>query len=270
MGIGEYTLLINSIGCPGCRGGFIRELRAYYHGMGATLCRDCAGRLERNPLRLLDCKEDSCRALKKEAPRITSFLCEGCREHHDAVKRHLAAAKVSFREDHLLVRGLDYYTRTTFEFVSPALGGQNAFAAGGRYDNLVEVFGGRPTPAVGFAAGIERMELLLAAAPPVSHGTDVYLIHAGGAALERAQELCVLLREKGISADLEPSTAGFRAQFKKADREGARIALVIGEDELASGTFAVKDLRTGAQETVPAGSLIDRLGGLLREEGGQR
>ncbi len=265
VGIRDHEVLINSIGCPSCRANFVAELRSYYGGKTGTLCRDCGARLERNPLRLLDCKEESCRDLKDEAPRITDYLCEGCRDHHAALKRHLDAARVAYTEDHLLVRGLDYYTRTTFEFVSSALGGQNAFAAGGRYDNLVELFGGRPTPAVGFAAGIERMELLIDGREAPPRGSDVYLVHSGGPALERAQELCMYLRDRGISADLEPSTTGFRAQFKKADREGARVALVIGEDELASSTCTMKNLKSGEQDTVPLDSVHDRVLTVLRE-----
>ncbi len=263
VGIGDYSLLINSIGCPECRAGYVRELDAYFRGRKNLLCKDCATRLERNPLRLLDCKQDSCQPLKKDAPRTTSFLCPGCLAHHEAVKAHLSGSDISFIEDHLLVRGLDYYTRTTFEFVATRLGGQNAFAAGGRYDNLVEGFGGKPTPAVGFAAGIERMEILVGDRETPSAGPDVYIVHSGGVTLDRALFLCRHLRESGISADLEPGLKGFRAQFKKADREGTRCALVIGEDELAAGSCTLKDLRSGEQESVAAGSLIERLHSII-------
>ena len=263
-GIAGFTLLINSIGCPECRPSFITELKRYYAGKAEILCKDCAGRLDRNPLRLLDCKQESCQPLKKNAPRITDFLCEGCRAHHAAVKGYLAAAGIAYTEDHLLVRGLDYYTRTTFEFVTDRLGGQNAFAAGGRYDNLVAEFGGKPTPAVGFAAGVERMELLLEGADLPDAGIDVFIAHTGGPALERAAALCRALREAGFSADLDPETKGFKAQFKKADREGAALALVIGGDEVAAGTCTVKDLKSGGQETVPAASVIDHVRGRLK------
>ncbi len=258
-GIGGYTLLVNSIGCPACRPAFIADLKKYYSGHAETLCKDCGGRLDRNPLRLLDCKQESCRALKKDAPRITDFLCEGCRVHHAAVKGYLSGANIPYTEDHLLVRGLDYYTRTTFEFVTDRLGGQNAFAAGGRYDNLVAEFGGKPTPAVGFAAGVERMEILLEGSEPPTAGIDAFIAHTGGATLERAAALARELRAAGISADLDPATKGFKAQFKKADREGAAFVLVIGEDEISAGTCTLKDLKSGAQETVPAGSVTGYL-----------
>ncbi len=256
-GVGDYTVLINSIGCPACRVNFVRELTAYYEGTKDLLCKDCASRLHRNPMRLLDCKQDSCQPLKKDAPKITSFLCDDCRTHHESVKRYLAEGGIAFTEDHLLVRGLDYYTRTTFEFVTARLGGQNAFAAGGRYDNLVEEFGGKTTPAVGFAAGIERMELLLAEKDIAGGGIDAFIIHTGGETLVRAVALCGQLRNGGISADLDPGSKGFKAQFKKADREGAAFALVIGEDELAAGTCTVKDLKSGDQEPVSAAAVAD-------------
>jgi histidyl-tRNA synthetase len=259
VGIEDYSLLVNSIGCPDCRPEFVKALTSYYSGMKKLLCKDCASRLDRNPLRLLDCKEHSCQPLKKDAPRITLFLCEKCRTHYDAVKGYLAGGGVSFKEDHLLVRGLDYYTRTTFEFTATRLGGQNAFAAGGRYDNLVEEFGGRPTPAVGFAAGIERMELLIEDKEVPSRGIDVFIAHSGGETLSRAVSLCGLLRSNGFSADLDPGTKGFKAQFRKADREGAALAVVIGGDELAAGTYTMKDLKSGEQESIRAESVLDFL-----------
>ncbi len=258
-GVGDYTLLVNSIGCPACRPNFVKELTAYYGAMKDLLCKDCASRLDRNPLRLLDCKQDSCQPLKKDAPKTTDFLCDGCKTHHEAVKRYLVGGGIAFSEDHLLVRGLDYYTRTTFEFVTSRLGGQNAFAAGGRYDNLVEEFGGKATPAVGFAAGIERMELLLADRQIPGGAVNVFVVHTGGETLARAVALCGALRAGGISADIDPVSKGFKAQFKKADREGAAFVLVIGEDELAAGACTVKDLKSGNQESVKADSIIDYL-----------
>jgi histidyl-tRNA synthetase len=156
-GIDGYSLHLNSIGCPGCRGGYIAALREYYSSHEEHLCKDCRARLGKNALRLLDCKVDSCREIRKGAPLITSYLDDECRAHHEKLKEYLSADSIDFIEDPFLVRGLDYYTRTTFEFLTDRLGGQNAFAAGGRYDQLVEEFEGRSTPAVGFAAGIERL-----------------------------------------------------------------------------------------------------------------
>lgn len=146
LDIKDYTLLVNSIGCPDCRPAYIRELKKYYESNIDKLCEDCKKRLDRNPLRLLDCKNDKCVALKKNAPVITTFICGNCREHFTSVKHYLNGNHIQYTEDPMLVRGLDYYTKTTFEFVSTGLGGQNAFAAGGRYDNLVEEFGASPHP----------------------------------------------------------------------------------------------------------------------------
>ncbi|MBP7583799.1 MAG: histidine--tRNA ligase [Spirochaetes bacterium] len=259
VGIENYRLLVNSIGCPECRPSFMKELRDYYTSRQEKLCEDCRRRLEKNPLRLLDCKVESCIALKKDAPVITKFLCAGCAEHHTSLKNYLDDGGVSFTEEPLLVRGLDYYTRTTFEFVTGDAG-QNAFAAGGRYDGLVETFGGKPTPAVGFAAGIERMILLLEEKELPRAGLDAYIVHSGAGAFAEARALAAELRAAGLSADLEPEAKGFKSQFKRADREGARVVIVIGEDELAKGVCAVKDMATGSQEAVPRAEVVARVG----------
>ncbi len=264
VGIQDYELLLNSIGCPECRVEFIKALTAYYSSMKDLLCKDCVVRLERNPLRLLDCKQASCQPLKKDAPKITNYLCDECKRHHEALKKYLTDSNVSYKEDPLLVRGLDYYTRTTFEFTTTKLGGQNAFAAGGRYDNLVEEFGGKQTPAVGFAAGIERMELLIEDKDIIMRGPEAYIVHTGGDTLAKAVTLANKLRIKGFSADLEPGAKGFKPQFKRADRERAAFAVIIGEDELAGGSCTVKDLHTGGQETVKDEALIEYLKSKLR------
>jgi len=172
LGIGSYTLLINSIGCTTCRGVYLDELKKYYIGKKDVLCEDCKKRLEKNTLRLLDCKNEPCRKLKNEAPRISQYLDQECRDHFTSVKHYLDNDKISYSEDPFLVRGLDYYSRTTCEFVTDKLGGQNAFAAGGRYDQLVQEFGGNPTPAIGFADGIESILLLLADREISAHGIE--------------------------------------------------------------------------------------------------
>jgi histidyl-tRNA synthetase len=254
VGIEDFALLLNSIGCgsPDCRGGYVVRLKSYFEERRGELCEDCRRRLEKNPLRILDCKQEGCASLKKGAPSIADHLCAACRGHYAGVKEHLNAASIQYREDPFLVRGLDYYTRTTFEFVTDRLGGQNAFAAGGRYDSLVESFGGRPTPAVGFAAGVERMLLVAGAADAPGSGLDVYLVHAGGEALRQALELARTLREAGISADLDPQGKSFKNQLKKADRESARFTVIIGEDEAAGRACSLKNMATGEQEKIPA------------------
>lgn len=251
LDIKGYELRVNSIGCEKDREAYRQALRQYYADRKASLCEDCQKRYDTNVLRLLDCKKESCQPHKQEAPVITEYLCEECALHYSEVKDHLKAASISFREDPFLVRGLDYYTKTTFEFVTTALGGQNAFAAGGRYNGLVETFGGSPTAAVGFAAGVERILLLLEDQETALYPLDAYIIHSGDGARDAAMALTRHLRSHNISCDLDPGGKGFKSQFKRADREGARFALIIGEEELQKETITVKDLVSGTQETVP-------------------
>jgi histidyl-tRNA synthetase len=255
LGIAGYSLLVNSIGCPKCRGGYLAELVRYYGGMEEKLCDDCRRRLRKNPLRLLDCKNPGCVELRKGSPLITGTLCEECRDHFAAVRGHLERSGIAHTVDPYLVRGLDYYTRTTFEFVSGRSEGQNAFAAGGRYDNLVEVFGGKPTPAVGFAAGIERIALMLGDVPDPAAPLDAFIMHSGGATLGEALRAASELRGHGISVDLDPSTRGFKSQMKKADRERALFAVIVGEEELAGGYFTVRDMASGGQVRVERDAL---------------
>jgi len=252
-GIEDYELVLNSIGCSRCRTEYVRELRSYYEDHEDQLCADCRKRLPKNTLRLLDCKSEQCQPIKMKAPKLPDYLDEDCRSHHEEVKKYLDKRNISYREDPHLVRGLDYYIKTTFEFTTTRLGGQNAFAAGGRYDQLVEHFEGKATPAVGFAAGIERMFLLTEDQDMEKKSINAYIVHSGGDTLTVAFNMAEELRSKGLSVDFDPTGKGFKSQFKKADREGARFALVIGEDELANGTVTVKNLETGEQETVPSG-----------------
>ncbi len=258
-GVKNYTLLINSIGCPECRKDYVAKLKEYYQSKEDRLCKDCRARLYKNPLRLLDCKVDDCRKLKEDAPVITSFLDKECRSHYEKVKFYLTEAGIAFTEDPFLVRGLDYYTRTTFEFVTNDLGGQNAFAAGGRYDHLVEQFQGKPTPAVGFAAGIERIFLLTEDQPLEPEDLTAYIIHFGEQAKSAAVSLAASLRAAGISADMDPAGGSFKTQFKKAERENAAFAVIIGDDELKSGTVQLKNQKTGEQISVAFDQLIDKL-----------
>jgi histidyl-tRNA synthetase len=259
-GITDYTLAINSIGCEECRSAYIAELTKYYTERSDGLCEDCKRRLGKNPLRLLDCKNESCKKLKDGSPKITDFICTTCKDHYTKVKEHLTNNAISFYEDSFLVRGLDYYNRTTFEFITTALGGQNAFAAGGRYNKLVETFGGKPTPAVGFAAGIERMMLITESMARSAPGIDAYCIHAGDAARERAITLCSDLRAGGFSADIDPSNVGMKSQMKKAERENARYALILGDQELEGGYITAKELATGTQEQIPFAEIAAKLG----------
>jgi histidyl-tRNA synthetase len=256
-GIENYELLINSIGCPECRQKYILELKNFYKDNFNELCDDCKKRLERNPLRLLDCKNEKCAALKSKAPAITLYICGSCREHYGSLKDYLSSSGIGYREDPLLVRGLDYYTKTTFEFVSKGLGGQNAFAAGGRYDNLVETFGGKPTPAVGFAAGIERILLLLDSNKTNQKPLDVYFVYSGEAAFKKSIKLLLKLRKNNISADMDPEFSGFKSQFKKADRENAGFTVIIGEDEVKNKNITIKNMASGDQEKIDEEKIIE-------------
>jgi histidyl-tRNA synthetase len=250
IGIENYSVLINSIGCRECRVTYTDKLKDYYKQRVDRLCDDCKKRLDTNPLRLLDCKKENCRALRNDAPVISDHICGGCSDHFSKVKMYLDKSGIKYQLDNYLVRGLDYYTRTTFEFTAENLGSQNAFAGGGRYDYLVEQFDGKPTPGVGFAAGIERMFLLIENNKSEESGVDAYIIHTGGETLDKGIEIALELRKNGISADLDPEVKGFKAQFKKAEREKASFFIILGDDELAEGKAAVKNQKTGEQTKV--------------------
>ena len=256
--IHDYELLLNSIGCPDCRKPYITELFNYYKNHEQELCDDCKKRLYTNPLRLLDCKVESCVAIKQDAPKITQFLCKACNEHFDNVQKLLQKHTIKYSLHPLLVRGLDYYTKTTFEFVTSQLGGQNAFAAGGRYNNLVELFDGKPTPAVGFAAGIERIELLLEQTM-LNDALDAYIVYADETALPVVMHIANLLRKNNISCDFDPIIKGFKTQFKRADREKAKFAIIVGQDELANNSVTIKDMTSGEQVAILQSDVINFL-----------
>lgn len=262
LGLEDYSLLLNSIGCQQCRPRYIADLTKYYTEHQENLCQDCQRRLEKNPLRLLDCKKERCQQLKSTAPVIASYLCDKCTAHHAALQKYLSTGGIAYKEDPYLVRGLDYYTRTTFEFVSDRLGGQNAFAAGGRYDTLVETFGGKPTPAVGFAAGIERIDILLEERAEGDQ-LDVFIVYSGTEAYQKGLELSNHLRENHISVDLDPASKSLASQFKKADREKARVALIIGEEEIRENRFAVKNMETGIQKSVNPDNIVHCIASIL-------
>ncbi len=249
-GVGPFSIHLNSIGCRDCRKEYISKLKDYYKSNFDKLCTDCKRRFETNPLRLLDCKNQSCAELKVNAPVIRDYLCGDCSTHYAKVKEYLDLGGIKYEEDPHMVRGLDYYTRTTFEFVSERLGSQSAFAGGGRYDYLVEQFEGKPTPGVGFAAGMERINLLLEETAVPQSGPECFIMHSGGASLVKGVELVNHLHTRGISADIDPEVKGFKSQMKRADRENAAYALIIGDNELASGKASLKNLSSGHQEEV--------------------
>lgn len=249
----RVKLHINSIGCPACRAAYNKALREYFSPHLEGLCYDCKTRFEKNPLRLLDCKEEGCRKINAAAPTILEYLCPECAAHFEALKTYLSLAGIAYEIDPRIVRGLDYYTRTVFEFVSDDIGAQGTVCGGGRYDGLIAELGGAPAPAVGFAAGIERLLLVMEATGveiPRPEGPTAYLAGLDDACREKAFGLCVKLRAAGIAAETDHMKRSVKAQFKYADKLGAKYVAVIGGNELESGAMNVKRMATSESETV--------------------
>ena len=250
----NVKLHINSIGCPTCRAAYNRALKEYFAPRLNELCRDCQARFEKNPLRLLDCKEESCRAINKDAPVILDYLCPECREHFENLKECLALAGIEYEIDPRIVRGLDYYTRTVFEFVSEDIGAQGTVCGGGRYDGLIGEIGGSATPAVGFAAGIERLLLVMEATGvkiPEADSPVVYIAGMDSVCRKKAFDLAVRLREKGVYTEIDHMERSLKAQFKYADKIGAKYVAVIGGNELETGVMNVTCMATSTSESVP-------------------
>ena len=249
----RVKLHINSIGCPACRAAYNKALREYFSPHLEGLCYDCKTRFEKNPLRLLDCKEEGCRKINAAAPTILEYLCPECAAHFESLKTYLSLAGIAYEIDPRIVRGLDYYTRTVFEFVSDDIGAQGTVCGGGRYDGLIAELGGAPAPAVGFAAGIERLLLVMEATGveiPRPEGPTAYLAGLDDACREKAFGLCVKLRAAGIAAETDHMKRSVKAQFKYADKLGAKYVAVIGGNELESGAMNVKRMATSESETV--------------------
>jgi histidyl-tRNA synthetase len=263
LGLRQYRLLLNSIGDSVCRPAYLERLRAYYADKLDRLCGDCRRRFDLNPLRMLDCKNEPCQPFKADAPKIGDNLCEPCAEHFATVKLLLEELGIAYELSPLLVRGLDYYTRTTFEF-EPAGDGsqQTAIGAGGRYDGLIEQLGGKPTPGIGFGAGIERIILnlkRLEVGPEPLPPPDAFLAIADEAAQARALTLARELRRAGVTVIAGTAGRSLKSQMRQANSLGARYALVLGERELASGSVSVRDLSGQSQETLPMSEVAQRL-----------
>ncbi|MSQ14095.1 MAG: histidine--tRNA ligase [Dehalococcoidia bacterium] len=267
LGLRDLTLVLNSIGDKACRPAYLDSLREHYRTRLADVCTDCRMRYERNILRVLDCKrtDSKCQEVAESAPRISERLCDACRAHWRQLVSFIEALGIPYRVNHRLVRGLDYYTRTVFEIQPPDEGSQSTILAGGRYDGLIEELGGRPTPGIGFGTGIERLvanlerqgkETDVAAARP-----DALVAYMGAAAKEHAIKLASELRQQGLSVLLAPPGKSLKGQLRHADALHARAVLILGEDELTSGTVSVKDLATGEQQRVERGEVG---GALLR------
>ncbi len=262
LGLTGLSLQLNSIGCRQCRPGYLAALKDYYAGYVDRLCADCKTRLEKNTLRLLDCKQASCREIAASAPKSVGHLCAECDEHFSKLQGYLGLLKIPFELNHHLVRGLDYYTRTVFEIQPDEEGAQSTLGGGGRYDDLIEELGGKPTPAIGFAAGIERIILNLkkeGVEVPGSPVLQVLIAYLGDAAREEAIRLAAVLRQAGVSAATTTGGKSLKAQMRQANSLGVGYTVIIGDEEVKAGTAVLRDMANARQETVAIGKLAERL-----------
>lgn len=262
LGLGRLSLQLNSIGCRKCRPGYLEKLKLYYDGRDDTMCPECRTRLQKNPLRLLDCKQPQCQQLAASAPRSADCLCPDCGEHFSRLKGYLEQLELPFITNHCLVRGLDYYTRTVFEIQPETAGAQSTIGGGGRYDDLIEELGGKTTAAVGFATGIERIVLNLkkqqVAVTPLPQA-GVFICHIGDKAAGEAVTLAARLRRAGIGVIRASSSKSLKAQLRQANNLGADYAVIIGDDEIAAGTVMLRDMATSEQKTVANDRLEEEL-----------
>ena len=260
VGIEKISLEINSIGCPECRKDYVAALRDYFRQHIDELCDTCRDRLDRNPMRILDCKSPVCKKIAEDAPVVTDYLCDDCRAHFEAVQKYLTAEGVEFTVNPHIVRGLDYYTRTVFEFVSGDIGAQATVCGGGRYDGLIAQMGGPSVPSLGFAMGIERIMLLLEAQKtelPRPTPCDIYIAAMGDNAALKAAELCARLRQDGFSAQTDICGRGLKAQMKYADKIGAKFNVVIGDNEVDSNKASLKNMQTGDSSDVALDTFVN-------------
>ncbi len=248
LGIKNIKLNINSIGCPKCRPNFHAALKAYFESKKSELCGTCLDRMDKNPMRILDCKSPVCKKIAADSPVGLDFLCDECREHFEKTKAMLDTMGINYSIDPKIVRGLDYYTKTVFEFISSDLGAQSTVCGGGRYDGLVETLGGQPTPGLGFASGLERLLMIMDAQGiviPEPEGCRIFIAALGEKADMPVQKLVHDLRKKGVQAERDTTGRGLKAQMKYADKLGAAYSMVIGDNELEEGKSKIKDMSTG-------------------------
>lgn len=260
VGLDSLELNINSIGCPACRAEYNTALKEYIGANLQNMCGQCRARFDKNPLRILDCKEEKCKAITLNAPRITDFLCDDCKAHFQSVQDLLSQQGIPFKVNSGIVRGLDYYTRTVFEFVSTDIGAQGTVCGGGRYNNLVEEVGGKPTPAVGFGLGLERLLLVLENTGRLDakeESSDLYIASIGEAAQSFARKLAMDLRLKGACVETDIMDRGVKAQMKYADKSRARFVIVIGDDEIERGAVNIKNMSDGTQTECAFDGIFD-------------
>ena len=262
LGVEGVELNLNSIGCKHCRPKFNEALKEYLRPHLPEMCDTCRSRFDKNPLRILDCKEEVCSKINENAPKTVDFLCDECREHFEKLKEILDACGVKYRLNPKLVRGLDYYSKTVFEFVSTSIGSQGTVLGGGRYDTLIENLGGPQVPAVGFGSGIERMLLVLENTGkriPEEAPLGAYIAGLDDEGRKAAFQLCDTLRKTGISAEFDHAARSVKAQFKYAGKVGAKYVVVIGSNELESGEYTVKNMADSTSETVKAERVAEYL-----------
>ncbi len=247
LGVSDIRLELNSIGCKTCRKDYTNALKEYFTAHKGELCETCLSRLDRNPMRILDCKNESCKNIAKDAPVVLDYICSDCSAHFDKVKTFLDAADVSYTVNPTIVRGLDYYTRTVFEFVTDSIGAQGTVCGGGRYDGLIEELGGQPTPALGFAMGIERLMLVMKAQGielPEEETCDLYIAALGDEAEKKAFSLACMLRSASLAVETDIVGRGLRAQMKYANKIKAKYSVVIGDDDLKNNKVTIKNMST--------------------------
>lgn len=253
LGVNETELRINSVGCPECRSKYREALKDFLRPRYEELCGTCKDRFERNPMRILDCKSEICQEIVKDAPRMLDYLCDDCRGAFEELKANLTAMGIDFTVDPNIVRGLDYYTKTAFEFVTTKIGAQGTVCGGGRYDHLIEELGGPPIPGVGFGLGIERLLMVMEASGayfPPDEGTEVFIAVMGDRAKAFGLKLCREMRQKGIVAEMDTLARNIKGQFKYADRLHAKYTLIIGDNEIEKGVVSVKDMANSSQKEV--------------------
>lgn len=253
LGVKDLSLEINSIGCPTCRAEYHKALKEYFSSRKDELCDTCKSRLDRNPMRILDCKSPICHEIAEGAPVVIDYLCDECKEHFENVQKYLKAQNIEYTINPQIVRGLDYYTKTVFEFVSNSIGAQGTVCGGGRYDGLVEELGGQHTPSLGFAMGIERLMLLMEAQGcefPEAEKPDLFIVALGEKATLKAVEIAKDMREEGFSTLLDLNQRSVRAQMKYADKLGAKFNVVIGDNEVEAKTAKLKNMQTGEETEI--------------------
>jgi len=253
LGIKQLRLEINSIGCPTCRAEYHKALKEYFYGYKDELCDTCNSRLEKNPMRILDCKSPVCSKIAQGAPKITDYLCDECKEHFASVQKYLDAAGVEYTVNPTIVRGLDYYTKTVFEFVTDLIGAQGTVCGGGRYDGLIEELGGKHLPSLGFAMGIERLLMLMdkqGIEIPKPSTCDLYVAVMGESASLKSFEIIKAVRSCGLIAETDVVGRGLRAQMKYADKIGAKFSMVLGDNEIEQGKAVIKNMSNGEQTEI--------------------